>query len=403
MTDNPDRPVPPENPPPDEPAREPSARRRRSRRALLIALLALIVAVGATLWITIGPDGPTSSLRADLTRSAEMLRKAPALHYTGTIKVKDQKAAKLDLIVSNPGDALGTLKPARNRTLDYLGTDGKSFVRGDADDWKSLGMADKSKVLAEKPQMTPPGLLFSRDLAATLAPSALAKTLLMEDVPDEKITAGEPVTIGDHTCTPIHADGMTICLGEELEGGARFVDRITFPGSSAVLDIEAMPRAEVNRFYSAFPKKLDTARKAVDPRVDVTTQILRDYKGACGPTACTFTARVTVTLLGETSSVDADREVQVNYAWVIDRDGTSVPLDRDCSGAVLIKSGRSSDLSCTAKGRPVSGGGASSGQYHGEIHTSDIALTTAEYERLVRRAADNREKVAALPDLPSPR
>ncbi|MBZ4015403.1 hypothetical protein CCS38_06520 [Streptomyces purpurogeneiscleroticus] len=370
---------------------------------MLIALLALIVAVASTLWIiSTGPDGPNSSLRAELARSAEMLRKAPALHYTGTIKVKNRKAAKLDLVVSNPGDALGSLKPSRNRTLDYLGIDGKSFVRGDADAWQSLGMADKAPVLAEKPQMTAPGLLFSQDLAATLAPPALAKTLLLEKVPDEKITAGEPVTIGDHTCTPIHADGMTICLGKELAGGARFVDRITFPGSSAVLDIEAMPRAEVNRFYSTFPKKFDIARKAVNSQISVTTQILRDYKGACGPTACTFTARVTVTFLGETSSPAAGRAVQVNYAWVIERDGDSVPLGRKCSGAALIKPGRSSDLSCTAKGSPVSDG-ATHGQYHGQIRTSDIALTTAEYERLVRLAADNRQKVSALPDLPSPR
>lgn len=93
----------------------------------------------------------------------------------------------------------------------------------------------------------------------------------------------------------------------------------------------------------------------------------------------------------------------MNYLWVIDRDGVPVKVGPDCSGAVLIKPGSSKNLSCTATGPSVPADGPSSGKYHGEIHTSDVALTQAEYERLVRLVADNSKKVAALRDLPQPR
>lgn len=140
----------------------------------------------------------------------------------------------------------------------------------------------------------------------------------------------------------------------------------------------------------------------MDPRIKITTQILRDYKGECAPTACVFTARVTVTYLGSTSDPDASKAVPVTYSWAIDRDGTPVELDPDCSGALLLKPGDSQDLSCTGTG-PSVGPGASRGQYHGKIIISDRALTAKEYEDLVRLAADNSEKIAGLPDPPTPR
>ncbi|MEU6717113.1 hypothetical protein ABZ897_37110 [Nonomuraea sp. NPDC046802] len=417
MTDDAARPVPPEIPPPpaagedsdgcDENAGEhlpPPSRRRSRRRAALIALGALAVAVAVLLWslevIDIGPGDPNSSLRADLARSAALLRGAPALHYTGTMRVKDHGDARLDLIVSNPGDALGTLTMSDSPPLDYVAIDGKSFLRGNTEAWQSLGMAEKSAVLAEHPSLVAPGIFFSQDLATTLAPPALAKTLLLERIPDEKISVGAPVTVGDHSCTPIHADDMTICLGKKLVGGARFVDRISFSGGSTVVDIEAMSREAVNRFSTDFQSKLTMTREAVNPRIRVTTQILRDYEGKCAPTLCIFDARVTVTFLGSTAAAEASEAVQVNYLWVIDRDGVPVRVGPNCSGAVLIKPGQSTDLSCTATGPSVSADGPSSGQYRGQIRTSDVALTQTEYKRLVRLAADNSQRVAALPDLP---
>lgn len=409
MTDDDARPIPPDNTPPpvageedDQHARERLARRRRSWRAVLIGLLALIVVVAVSLWI-FHPvtTSPFSSVRADLARSAAMLRNAPALHYTGTINITGQGDARLDLVVSNPADALGTLRPSADHTLDYLGIDGKSFLRGDADAWRSMGMAEKATVLAEKPSLVPPGI-FSQDLAAALAPPALAKTLLLEQIPDEKISVGAPVTIGDHSCTPIHADDMTICLGKELVGGARFVDRVVFAGGSAVVDIAAMPREAVTRFYDDFQSKLTVAREAVNPQIHVTAQVLSNYHGDCAPTVCSFTARVTVTFLGSDDDAAAVPAVQVNYAWVIDRDGNPAAVGPDCAGVVLIKPGQSSDLSCTATGPPVPDDALNRGQYHAAIHTSDVALTAVEYERLVRLAADNRQKVSALPDLPPP-
>ncbi|CAM5690939.1 hypothetical protein GCM10010345_86370 [Streptomyces canarius] len=417
MTDDLARPVPPEEPPlpatgEDDGGRDENAgdglppRRRSRRRAVLIALGVLAVLVAVLLWIIkatdTGPDGSSSSPRSELARSAALLRDAPALHYTGTIKVKEHGNARLDLVVSNPGDALGTLTMPGSPPLEYVAIDGKSFLRGNTKAWQSLGMAEKSAVLAEHPSLVVPGVFFSQDLATTLAPPELAKTLLLKKVPDEKITVGDPVTVGDHSCTPFHADGMTICLGKEMVGGARFVDRIGFPGGSAVIDIQAMSRKEVNQFSADFPSKFTMAREAVNPRISVTLQTLRDYEGKCAPTLCIFKARVTVTFLGSTADAEASEAVQVNYAWTIDRDGAPVHVGKDCSGAVLIKPGKSTDLSCTATGPSVPVGGPSSGQYHSQIHTSDVALTEAEYKRLVRLAADHSKKVAALPDLPPP-
>ncbi|MFI9625866.1 hypothetical protein [Streptomyces sp. NPDC052042] len=382
---------------------------------LLALLLLLLLVAGLLLWIFNGPgsdngangsgDDRNSSPRADLARAAALLRDAPALHYTGTMGITSAQGgedARVDLIVSNPADALGTFRMPDSPALDYVGIDSKSFLRGKTEAWRSLGMAEKSKVLAEHPSMVQPGMFFSQDLATALAPPALAKTVLADDVPDEKITVGKPVTVGDHTCTPIHADNTTICLSDERVDGARFVDRISFSGGTAVLDIKAMSRQEVERFSTDFRSKLPLIRDSVDPRISVTTQILRDYKGECAPTACVFTARVTVTYLGSTSDPDASKAVSVTYSWAIDRDGTPVELDPECSGALLIKPGESEDLSCTGTG-PSVGSGASRGQYHGKIHTFDRALTPKEYERLVRLAADNSEKIAVLPDPPTPR
>lgn len=375
------------------------------RRAALIALLALLIVVAAVfVWIlkpgSSDPDDSGSSLRDELARSAALLRGAPALHYTGTMKVKGQASTRLDLVVDNPGDALGTLAKPDDPALDYVAIDGKSFLRGKTEAWRSLGMDKKSEVLAEQPRLVAPGVFFSKDLATALAPPALAKTLLFEDTPDEKITAGDPVTVGDHTCTPVHADGMTVCLGKRLKGGARFVDRVSFPGGSLVLDIKSMSRKEIRQFSGDFRSKLPMTREAVNDQIDVTTQILHDYKGKCAPTACTFRSRTTVTYLGSSSAPEASKDVQVNYVWVIDRDGKPVKVGPDCSGAVLIKPGKSIDLACTATGSSVPAG-SNSGEYHGAIHTSDVALTQAEYEALVRLAADNAKKVAALHDLPS--
>ncbi|MEU0822435.1 hypothetical protein [Streptomyces mirabilis] len=417
MTDDPTRPVAPESPPLpaagedneglDENTGEHSPRppRRRSRRrAALIALGALAVVAALLLWIikANGPGGSPSSVRSDLARSAAMLRGAPALHYTGTINVKDHGNAHLDLVVSNPGDALGTLTMPDSPSLDYVAIDGKSFLRGNTKAWQSVGMAEKSALVAEQPQMVTPDLVFSQDPATTLAPPALAKTLLLEKVPDRKITVDAPITVGDHSCTPIHGDGMTFCLGQRLVGGARFVDRVSFPGGSAVLNIEAMSRAAVNRFSTDFQSKLTMTHKAVNPRIHVTNQILTDYDGNCAPTLCIFKARITVTFLGSTAAAEASKAVQVNYAWTIDRDGAPVKVGANCSGAVLVKPGQSTDLSCTGTGPSVPAGGPSSGKYHGQIRTSDVALTEAEYKRLLRLAADNSKKVAALPDLPPP-
>ncbi|WP_169749547.1 hypothetical protein [Streptomyces exfoliatus] len=396
------------------PAPDPDARRRSRRRTLLLALLLLLLAVtGLILWIFIGPDGDDgaddargASPRAELTRAANLLRDLPALHYTGTMGIAGaQEAAggedaQVDLIVSNPADALGTLAMPSGPALDYVGIDGKSFLRGETEAWRGFGMAEKSKVLAEHPSMVQPGMFFSQDLATTLAPPALAKTVRAEDVPDEKITIGTPVTMGDHTCTPFHVDDTTICLSDQQADGARFVDRISF-GDTAVLDVEVPSRSEVERFSTDFRAELPEIRDAVDHRIDVTTQILRDYKGKCAPTACVFTARVTVTYLGSTSEPDASKAVPVTYSWAVDRDGTPVELDPECSGTLTIKPGKSKDLSCTATGPSV--GEATQGQYHGEIHVSDRALTEEEHQRLLRLAADNSEKIAALPDPPTPR
>lgn len=393
------------------PAPDPDARRRSRRRTLLLALLLLLLAVtGLLLWIFIGPDGDDgaddargSSPRAELRRAAALLRDLPALHYTGTMGIKGVaggEATKLDLIVSNPADALGTLAMPGSPPLDYTGIGGKSFLHGETEAWRGLGMAEKSEVLAKQPSMVQPGMFFSQDLATTLAPPALAKTVRAEDVPDEKITVGKPVTVGNHTCTPFHAGDTTVCLSDRRAKGARFVDRISF-GDTVVLDIEVPSRPQVQRFSADFRAKLPKIRDAVDPRIDVATQILRDYKGKCAPTACVFTARVTVTYLGSTSEPDASKAVPVTYSWAVDRDGTPVNLDPECSGALTIKPGQSKDLSCTATGPSV--GEATRGEYHGEIHTSDQALTEEEYQRLVRLAADNSEKIAALPDPPAPR
>lgn len=396
------------------PAPDPDARRRSRRRTLLLALLLLLLAVtGLILWIFIGPDGDDgaddargASPRAELTRAANLLRDLPALHYTGTMGITGaQEAAggedaQVDLIVSNPADALGTLAMPSGPALDYVGIDGKSFLRGETEAWRGFGMAEKSKVLAEHPSMVQPGMFFSQDLATTLAPPALAKTVRAEDVPDEKITIGTPVTMGDHTCTPFHVDDTTVCLSDQQADGARFVARISF-GDTAVLDVEVPSRSEVERFSADFRAELPEIRDAVDHRIHVTAQILRNYKGKCAPTACVFTARVSVTYLGSTSEPDASKAVPVTYSWAVDRDGTPVELDPECSGTLTIKPGKSKDLSCTATGPSV--GEATQGQYHGEIHISDRALTEEEHQRLVRLAADNSEKIAALPDPPTPR
>ncbi|MFI0168779.1 hypothetical protein [Streptomyces sp. NPDC017095] len=417
MTDDLARPGTPDDPPlpaagEDDGGRDGNAgegsppRRRSRRRAVLLALGVLAVVVAVLLWIVqatgSGPDGPSSSVRSDLRRSAALLRGAPALHYTGTLKVKGRGAIRLDLVVSNPGDALGTLTMPGSPALDYVAIDGKSFLRGNTEAWRSLGMAEKSAVLAEHPALVTPGLFFSQDLAATLAPPALARMLLLEKVPDEKITVGDPVTVGDHTCTPVHGDGTTFCLGRKTAGGARFVDRVGFSGGSAVLDIQAMSREAVHRFSTAFRSRLPLTHQAVDHRIKVTTQILTDYDGKCAPTLCVFTARVTVTFLGPTAAAEASKAVQVNYAWSIDRDGVPARTGAQCSGAVLIKPGKSADLSCAATGPSVPAGGPTGGRYRGEIRTSDVALTEAEYQRLLRLAADDSDKIATLPALPPP-
>jgi hypothetical protein len=400
------------------PAPDPDARRRTRRRTLLLLLLLLLLAVTALiLWIFIGPDGDDgtddargSSPRAELTRAAGLLRDLPALHYTGTMAITGAdgasgaaggRDAQVDLIVSHPADALGTLAMPGSPALDHVGIDGRSFLRGETEAWRSLGMAEKSEVLAEHPSMVQPGMFFSQDLATTLAPPALAKTVGAENVPDEKITVGEPVTVGDRTCTPFHIGDVTVCLSDgQTDGAARFVDRISF-GDTVVLDVEVPSRAEVERFSADFRAALPGIRDAVDPRIDVTTQILRDYKGECAPTACVFTARVTVTYLGSTSEPDASEPVPVTYSWSVDRDGTPVELAPECSGALTIAPGESEDLSCTATGPSV--GDATRGQYRGEIHISDRALTEEKYQRLVRLAEDNAENIAAFPEPPSAR
>ncbi|MER5862863.1 hypothetical protein [Kitasatospora sp. NPDC002040] len=379
----------------------PPAGRRRLRRALL-ALIALLLVVAAVLWFAGGlrgtPDRPSSSLRADLVKALERLGNAPALHYTGTIHIEEQGKAALDLTVSHPADALGTLTMAGSPALDYLGTDGKSFLNGTAAAWQSVGMADKSAVIAEHPAMVSAIRFFTQDPAAALAPPALAKSLLPDHIPDDKITADQPVTVNGRSCTPVHVDDSTLCLGPRSPDGVRSIERIAFPGDSTVVDVARVPREELNRFYTDLPVKLTGLRDAVNPNVRANSQILRDYEGACSPTSCKFTARVTVTYLGAETAAAAVGPVQVNYHWEIDRDGAPAGVGPECSGAVLIRPGQSSNLSCTGTGGPVSG--ATSGGYHGRLITLDVALTDAEFGRLGQRAGENHQKVAALPDLP---
>ncbi|MFD3506375.1 DUF3824 domain-containing protein [Nocardia sp. NPDC058666] len=340
------------------------APRRSSKKPIIIAALAIlsVFAVGITAVVVfasdIGRSTPERQARSSLATAQVGLLHTPAVRYVGTVTgtALGSPTLNVDLIVSNVGDATGTVSVG-NAQLDYLGVGGKSFLEGDENGWRALGVtADVVGSYTGRPIMIGPDL-FGVDLATTLAPARLALALDPDAVRDKQVGIGTSMYIGGHESTPVTSGGLTTYLrglhedGTTAETGqiiARIISDESFGSSqsdlpSLTLDTEYL--ASATTLYSELPGRIDKLNKAVDSRVSVDGTLNgRFLENPCmGVCTIEFTIRNTV------KSTSDIRVTTLSYDHTITVESTvAITTSPNCAGSGTMAPNGSATIRCTA-------------------------------------------------------
>ncbi|MFE3446533.1 hypothetical protein ACFXNW_26180 [Nocardia sp. NPDC059180] len=351
---------------------------RSRRRPWLIASLVILVVCalgiggGVAIWRLTGNE-PSAEQRGRAALATAQLRllDTPATHFTGTMKPKGASADRLrvDLTVTNVGDATGKVSVRDGVELDYLGVGGKSFLQGDEQAWLAFGeSADNAARYAGVPVLVGPDR-FGFDLASTLAPARLALALDPDAQHSEDVTIGEPIEIDGHESTPITSGSITTYLSnldaadEPSTGGSDrpVIDRIVSasasdePGADEpelpefILDPTPGEADDAQGIYEELPGRVDGLGDAVDSRVTLGGNV----NGHFLQNPCMGTCTIQFVISNTVNTSPDMRVTTVAFDYTVTMQ-SSVPiaLGAGCNGSGTMPANGSTTLSCSASYNP---------------------------------------------------
>ncbi|MBF6437213.1 hypothetical protein [Nocardia cyriacigeorgica] len=347
------------------------ARRRPWIIASLVILVVAAIGVGSAVFVLRTGDGPTVEQRGRSALASAQLRllDTPATHFTGTVKPTGASAGRLrvDLTVTNVGDATGTVSVREGIDMDYLGVGGKSFLRGSEQAWLALGeSAEDAARYKDVPVLIGPER-FGFDLASTLAPARLALALDPEAERSADVTVGDPIEIDGHPSTPITSGSITTYVrnfdaaGESSDASEPpVIDRIVSASSSGdsadsgdgdpelpefTLEPESGEADDALSIYEELPGRVNDLGNAVDSRISVGGNINGQFLQNPCLGVCTIQFVIT-------NTVNTSRDIRVttvrfDYSVTM-QSSVPVALGAGCNGSGTMPANGSTTLSCSA-------------------------------------------------------
>ncbi|WP_280213311.1 hypothetical protein [Nocardia cyriacigeorgica] len=347
------------------------ARRRPWIIASLVILVVAAIGVGSAVFVLRTGDGPTVEQRGRSALASAQLRllDTPATHFTGTVKPTGASAGRLrvDLTVTNVGDATGTVSVREGIDMDYLGVGGKSFLRGSEQAWLALGeSAEDAARYKDVPVLIGPER-FGFDLASTLAPARLALALDPEAERSADVTVGDPIEIDGHPSTPITSGSITTYVrnfdaaGESSDASEPpVIDRIVSASSSGdsadsgdgepelpefTLEPESGEADDALGIYEELPGRVNDLGNAVDSRISVGGNINGQFLQNPCLGVCTIQFVIT-------NTVNTSRDIRVttvrfDYSVTM-QSSVPVALGAGCNGSGTMPANGSTTLSCSA-------------------------------------------------------
>lgn len=345
---------------------------RSRRRAWVIASLVVLVVcalgVGGVVFLQRTGDGPSVEQRGRSALASAQLRllDTPATHFTGTVKPKGASAGRLrvDLTVTNVGDATGTVSVRGGIDMDYLGVGGKSFLRGSEQAWLALGESAEDAARYKDVPVMIGAERFGFDLASTLAPARLALALDPEAERSADVTVGEPIEIDGHPSTPITSGSITTYVsnfdpaGESSDGPEQpVIDRIVSASSSGgsgeeepelpefSLEPEAAEADDALGIYEELPGRVNDVSNAVDSRISVGGNINGQFLQNPCLGVCTIQFVIS-------NTVNTSRDIRVTtvrFDYTVSmQSSVPVALGPGCNGSGTMPANGSTTLSCSA-------------------------------------------------------
>ncbi|MBF6082165.1 hypothetical protein IU485_12440 [Nocardia cyriacigeorgica] len=350
------------------PTEAPPARPRR--RLWLVASLVILVVcalgVGGVVVLLGGGDGPSVEQRGRSALAVAQLRllDTPATHFTGTVKPSGASAGRLrvDLTVTNVGDATGTVAVREGVEMDYLGVGGKSFLRGSEQEWLTFGEPPEDAArYADVPVLIGPER-FGFDLASTLAPARLALALDPEAERGADVTVGEPIEIDGHESTPVTSGSITTYLSDfdpaepGGDGSDRpAIDRIVSASSSGESGEDELPEFTLEPepeeaddalgIYEDLPGRVNDLGNAVDSRISVGGNVNGQFLQNPCLGVCTIQFVIT-------NTVNTSRDIRVTtvrFDYTVSmQSSVPVALGPGCNGSGTMPANGSTTLTCSA-------------------------------------------------------
>lgn len=350
------------------PTEAPPARPRR--RLWLVASLVILVVcalgVGGVVVLLGGGDGPSVEQRGRSALAVAQLRllDTPATHFTGTVKPSGASAGRLrvDLTVTNVGDATGTVAVREGVEMDYLGVGGKSFLRGSEQEWLAFGEPPEDAArYADVPVLIGPER-FGFDLASTLAPARLALALDPEAERGADVTVGEPIEIDGHESTPVTSGSITTYLSDfdpaepGGDGSDRpAIDRIVSASSSGESGEDELPEFTLEPepeeaddalgIYEELPGRVNDLGNAVDSRISVGGNVNGQFLQNPCLGVCTIQFVIT-------NTVNTSRDIRVTtvrFDYTVSmQSSVPVALGPGCNGSGTMPANGSTTLTCSA-------------------------------------------------------
>ncbi|MBF6426298.1 hypothetical protein IU440_16580 [Nocardia cyriacigeorgica] len=331
-----------------------------------MVLVVCALGVGGVVLLLRAGDGSTVEQRGRSALAVAQLRllDTPATHFTGTVKPSGASAGRLrvDLTVTNVGDATGTVAVREGVEMDYLGVGGKSFLRGSEQEWLAFGESPEDAArYADVPVLIGPER-FGFDLASTLAPARLALALDPEAERGADVTVGEPIEIDGHESTPVTSGSITTYLSDfdpaepGGDGSDRpAIDRIVSASSSGESGEDELPEFTLEPepeeaddalgIYEDLPGRVNDLGNAVDSRISVGGNVNGQFLQNPCLGVCTIQFVIT-------NTVNTSRDIRVTtvrFDYTVSmQSSVPVALGPGCNGSGTMPANGSTTLTCSA-------------------------------------------------------
>jgi hypothetical protein len=311
-----------------------------------------------------------------LSDAAGELSQVPAIRYRGTITSGGVRG-DVDISVTNTGASHGTLTRA-GKKLRVLAVDGKTYLKGDEDFWRSSGApADSVGDYAEQWVKVPPEQLGA-DVQTLLAPAGLGRRL-GQAAASRQVRPGSPSTVNGAQATAMSTPHGTVHVStaeprrivrvERARGGAGASrlpgvpvlpgvgPRIAFEGGipaqpgeepagdeGLVLDLSELSPPEAEELFDKLEDKVRELKKSVDSQVrfalDGSVRL-----APCGTSGCT--AHLAIRNSVTTTSPYLQARQPVNAVITINMTLDGRPI-RTCTDTKRMRPNASASTTCHA-------------------------------------------------------